>query len=234
MDDHRTHDPLSDVVDRATASEHEFTGSIGRSRPRRSARRIAGGVVAAVVLYYLFSLVQVVQAGREHSARPSDVIVVLGAAQYDGRPSPQLAARLDHVLTLWNDGVAPVVMVTGGKLPDDRFTEAEASRRYLVDRGIPDGAIMMENSGRATYESLEFASTLLGEAGLDDVVLVSDSFHLKRSELIAAGFGLHADGSATPTSVVGEREGLRRTLAEAGGVAVGRIIGFERLSALAG
>lgn len=234
MDDHRTRDPMRDVVDRTAASEHEFAGSVDRSRTRRPARRIAAGVVAALVLYYLFSLAQVVQTGREHSARPSDAIVVLGAAQYDGRPSPQLAARLDHVLTLWNERVAPLVMVTGGKLPDDRFTEAEASRRYLVDRGVPDSAILMENAGHTTYESLEIASTLLLDAGLVDVVLVSDSYHLKRSELIAAGFGLHADGSATPASVVDGREGFRRHLAEAGGVAAGRIIGFERLSDLAG
>lgn len=232
MDDHRTHDPMRDVVDRTAASEH--ARPVDRPRPRRPARRIAAGLVAALVLYYLFSLAQVVQTGREHSARPSDAIVVLGAAQYDGRPSPQLAARLDHVLTLWNEGVAPVVMVTGGKLPDDRFTEAEASRRYLVDQGVPEAAIMLANSGRSTYESLEIASSLLLDAGLAEVVLVSDSFHLKRSELIAGGFGLHADGSATPTSVVDGREAFRRNLTEAGGVAIGRIIGFDRLSELAG
>ncbi|MEO6651538.1 MAG: YdcF family protein [Ilumatobacteraceae bacterium] len=234
MDERRTHDPMHDVVDRAAASEHEFTGRRRRAPTHRPVRRIALGLVTVLLVYYVFSLVQVVQTGRNHSADRAEAILVLGAAQYDGRPSPQLAARLDHVLTMWTDGVAPVVMVTGGKLPDDRFTEAEASRGYLVDRGIPEDSIMMENVGRTTYESLQSASTLLLDAGLDDVIVVSDSYHLKRAELIANGFGLHAEGSATPTSVVSGGEAIKRNLAEAGGVAVGRIIGFRRLTDLAG
>ena len=80
---------------------------------------------------------------------------MLGAAQYDGRPSPQLAARLDHVVELWPRGLAPIVVVTGGKQPGDRFTEAEASARYLVDHGVPETAIMFENEGQSTYESLD-------------------------------------------------------------------------------
>lgn len=233
MDDPRTHDPMGDVVDRSSYG-HEYTASIRRPARRFTIDRAAVGIVLALLLYYLVSLAQVVETGREHSAQPADAIVVLGAAQYDGRPSPQLAARLDHALTLWGDGVAPVLMVTGGKLPDDRFTEAEASRRYLVDQGVPDTAIMMENAGRTTYESLDAASALLLDSGIDDVVLVSDSFHLKRSALIAGGFGLHAEVSATPTSVVDGRDGLRRNLEEAAGVAVGRVIGFDRLSDLTG
>ena len=93
--------------------------------------------------------------------RPADAIVVLGAAQYDGRPSPQLAARLDHVVTLYEQGVAPVVVVTGGKQPNDRFTEAESSAQYLVDRGVPAEAIVMETSGRTTSESMAGTADLL-------------------------------------------------------------------------
>ena len=87
--------------------------------------------------YYAVTLVQVYQTGRSDQARPVDAVVVMGAAQYDGRPSPQLAARLDHVVTLYDDGVAPLVVVTGGKQAGDRFTEAESSAQYLVDRGVP-------------------------------------------------------------------------------------------------
>ena len=184
------------------------------------------------MLYYVVSLVQVVQAGRSVSTEPVDAIVVLGAAQYDGRPSPQLEARLDHAFTLYDGGVAPVVMVTGGKLPEDSFTEAEASRRYLVDRGVPESAFMMENTGATTYESLESASVLLLDDGLDDVVLVSDPYHLKRSDLIADGLGLDARVSATPTSVVTGWTSVRRHLEEAAGVALGRLVGFDRLSDL--
>jgi uncharacterized SAM-binding protein YcdF (DUF218 family) len=192
------------------------------------------GVVAVLVLYYVASLAQVVQAGRGRYDDPVDAIVVLGAAQYDGRPSPQLAARLDHALTLWEAGVAPVVMVTGGKLPGDRFTEAEASRRYLLDLGVPDSVILMENEGRTTYDSLESAASILLAAELDEVVLVSDPFHMKRSDLIADGLGLDAHVSATPTSVVTGWSSARRHAQEAAGVALGRLIGFDRLSELTG
>ena len=230
-DDQLAYRPLDDLVDRTPADEIALAVvPWWRRRPRAS--RIAIGVVAALVVYYLVSLAQVVQAGRTHHDDPVDAIVVLGAAQYDGRPSPQLQARLDHAFTLWQSGVAPVVMVTGGKLPDDRFTEAETSKRYLVELGVPEAAFMTENSGRSTHESLESASAMLLDAGLDDVVLVSDPYHLKRSDLIADGFGLDARVNATPTSVVTGWTSVRRHLEEAAGVALGRFVGFDRLSDL--
>jgi uncharacterized SAM-binding protein YcdF (DUF218 family) len=238
-DDHeetRSGDPI-DPIDRSGRAEVE-RAEVERAalpwwrRPRPS--RIIAGVVGVIVVYYLVSLVQVVQAGRADHRDPVDAIVVLGAAQYDGRPSPQLQARLDHAITLWDGGVAPLVMVTGGKLPGDRFTEAEASQRYLVASGVPETSILMENVGRTTYGSLESASELLLAAGLDDVVLVSDPFHMKRAELIADGLGLDARVSSTPTSVVTGWSSARRHAQEAAGVALGRLVGFERLSELTG
>ena len=192
------------------------------------------GVVGLCVLYYAVTLLQVVRAGRQHDPDPAEAIVVLGAAQYDGRPSPQLAARLDHALELYDEGVAPVVMVTGGNQPGDRFTEAEASANYLEDRGVPESAIMREDAGHTTYESLDAAAEQLLDAGLDQVVVVTDPYHSLRSRLIADEVGLHAALSPTPTSVVTGWSSFRRELAEAGGVAVGRIIGFDRLSDLTG
>jgi uncharacterized SAM-binding protein YcdF (DUF218 family) len=194
----------------------------------------SAAIVGLCFLYYVVTLVQVVRAGRQNDPDRADAIVVLGAAQYDGRPSPQLAARLDHALELYDEGVAPVVMVTGGNQPGDRFTEAEASANYLVDRGVPETAIMREDNGHTTYESLEAAADRLLDAGLHDVVLVTDPFHSLRSRLIAEEVGLDADLSPTPTSVVTGWSSFRRELAEAGGVAVGRIIGFDRLSDLTG
>ncbi len=231
MPDRGSYDPLDDLVDRSEPEPVE-RGPVAwwRQRPRWS--RVVIGVFAVIVLYFGFSLAQVVQAGRTDDRDPVDVIVVLGAAQYDGRPSLQLQARLDHAVTLWEADVAPLVMVTGGKQPADRFTEAEASRRYLVDRGVPDDAILMEDIGRTTYESLESAARILAAAGLDDVVLVSDPFHMKRSQLIASGFGLDARVSATPTSVVTGWTSARRHVLDAAGVALGRLVGFERLDAL--
>lgn len=231
--DDPTHSPLDDVVDRSAADESKATDAPWwRQRP--SWTRILVVVTGVLVLYYLVSLVQVVEAGRDDYRDPADAIVVLGAAQYDGRPSPQLEARLDHAFTLWDEGVASTVMVTGGNQPNDRFTEAEASQRYLVDRGVPESAILMENEGSTTYNSLESASVILLAEGLDDVVLVSDPFHMKRSELISGEVGLHAWSSSTPTSVVTGWTSVRRHMTEAAGVALGRLIGFDALSDLAG
>jgi uncharacterized SAM-binding protein YcdF (DUF218 family) len=192
------------------------------------------GLVAVGLLYYVVTLIQVVRAGRQTHPDPAEAIVVLGAAQYDGRPSPQLAARLDHALELYEQGVAPVVMVTGGNQPGDRFTEAEASANYLADRGVPESAIMREDAGHTTFESLDAAADQLLAADLNDVVVVTDPYHSLRSRLIADEVGLDASLSPTPTSVVTGWSSFKREVEEAGGVAVGRIIGFDRLSDLTG
>ena len=174
---------------------------------------------------------QVWSTGRADDRDPVDAIVVMGAAQFDGRPSPQLAARLDHVLELWPEGVAPLVVTTGGNQPGDRFTEAESSRNYLVERGVPDDAILLEDEGGSTYESLEGVAEILAARELDEVVIVTDPYHALRSRLIAESVGLDANVSSTGTSVVTGGSSLRRHLFEGGGVAVGRIVGFERLDA---
>lgn len=192
-------------------------------------------VLAAIALtYYAVTLFQVWSTGRHDQARPVDAIVVLGAAQYDGRPSPQLAARLDHVVELWPRGLAPIVVVTGGKQPEDRFTEAEASARYLVDHGVPEDALVFENTGRSTYESLEGVADVLHARGLRSVLLVTDPFHALRSRLTAEELGLEAYVSPTDTSVVTGGTSFMRHLKEAAGISVGRIMGFGRLSGLTG
>lgn len=191
------------------------------------------GVVGSLLLYFLVSLVQVWNTGRDdsflRSRRTVDAIVVLGAAQYDGRPSPQLRARLDHVGRLWNVPVAPLVVVTGGKQIGDRFTEAEASRDYLVSKGVPVEVIVIESRGTSTYQSLE---AVRDEARLNqwnDVVLVSDPYHLKRAQLVASELGMAAEVSATRDGVVSGSSALRRNVREALGIMVGRITGFRQL-----
>lgn len=191
-------------------------------------------VLAALVVlglgYVGVSLLQVWQTGRSYSVPPGRVVVVLGAAQYDGRPSPQLAARLDEVLRIWDTGVVDQVMVTGGRLPGDRFTEAEASARYLTAAGIAPEAIVAEDVGTTTFSSLQAAAGILIEVGVREVVLVTDPFHALRSQLIAAEVGLDAVVAPTSTSVVRGGADRRLHLREALGVAAGRIIGFERLT----
>ena len=191
------------------------------------------GVAGSVLLYFVVSLVQVWNTGRDDSFLQSrstvDAIVVLGAAQYDGRPSPQLRARLDHVVTLWNLPVAPVVVVTGGKQSGDRFTEAEASRDYLVSRGLPVEIIVIESRGESTYQSLEAVRDEARVNQWQRVVLVSDPYHLKRAQLVAAELGMPAEVSATRDGVVSGSGALRRNVREALGIMVGRITGFRQL-----
>lgn len=201
----------------------------------RIRRRIMAGIAAVIVLgllYFVVSLVQVWSTGRTDDAGPADAIVVMGAAQYDGRPSPQLAARLDHVVEIWPNGVAPLVVVTGGNIPGDRFTEAEASAQYLTERGVPAESVLLEDTGSTSQESLTSVSEMLAARGLDDVVIVTDPYHALRSRLIAEELGLDAKVSSTDTSVVTGLDSFQRHVQEAGGVAVGRIIGFDRLSDL--
>ena len=204
-----------------------------RRRPGLRLAQVAGALLAIGVVYLAVSFWQVWSTGRSDEARPVDAIVVMGAAQYDGRPSPQLAARLDHALELWPQGLAPLVIVTGGNQPGDRFTEADASAAYLIDRGIPAEVIVLEGEGSTTWESLRNVGEQVGDT-VESVLIVTDPYHALRSRLIAESVGFEAYVSPTPTSVVtGSRE-LRRELGEAAGVAVGRIIGFDRLSGLTG
>jgi uncharacterized SAM-binding protein YcdF (DUF218 family) len=188
----------------------------------------------AFVAYYAVTVFQVWHTGRTDEARPVDAIVVMGAAQYDGRPSPQLQARLDHVLDLWQQGLAPVVVVTGGKQPLDRFTEADASAQYLIDNGVPAEAILRESEGRNSYDSLAGVDAVLTYLGLERVLLVSDPFHSLRIRLTAEELGLEAYVSPTRASPVQGRVAFARELKEAAGVALGRVVSFRRLLEITG
>jgi uncharacterized SAM-binding protein YcdF (DUF218 family) len=209
------------IPDRRRAARRGTSRRVG---PWRWALRVGALLLLAVLVYFAVSFYQVWSTGRHDQARPVDAIVVMGAAQYDGEPSPQLAARLDHVVELWPQGVAPLVVVTGGNRPGDRFTEAQASAAYLTARGVPADAIVLEDQGTTSYESLRGAGQLLRQRELDDVLIVTDPYHALRSRLIAEELGLRAHVSPTPTSVVTGRQ-----LEEAAGVAIGRLLGFDRI-----
>lgn len=205
------------------------------SAPKGLARRVALGVAAGVLsltAYFVVSLTQVWLTGRDDSfARSSarvDAVIVLGAAQYDGRPSPQFAARLDHALLLWQRGLVKTVVVTGGKQVGDRFTEAESGREYLAERGMPAAVIQVEPRGTSTFSSLETVAQQLANRR---VVVVSDPYHVLRARLVASELGLDADVSATRTSVIRGVDALRRNMREALGVMVGRVSGFRQLEA---
>lgn len=206
------------------------SGSRPPRRRRRRWRRWSVGLAALVLLAALYlagTFVQVWQASGEDAARPAEAIVVLGAAQYNGRPSPALQQRLDHALELYQAGLAPVVVVTGGRQAGDRFTEATAGYNYLRSRGVPDAAIRKEVQGHTTYESLAAVARFLRTEDLTDVVLVSSPAHSKRLADVASDVGLQAaispaDGDPTPRALIKE------TVA----VSVGRLVGYRRMDRL--
>ena len=142
------------------------------------------------------------QAGRDQS-RPVDAIVVLGAAQYDGRPSPVLAARLEAALGAWNEGLSDVIIVTGGNQPGDRYTEAESSYMWLVDRGVPSDAIRLENVSSSTEENFAGVAEIMQAEGLKSALIVSDGFHLFRAKYIADWYGIDGYGLPAGNSPIG-------------------------------
>ena len=188
-----------------------------------------GASVAVMLFYFLLSLFQVWNTGRSDDRQPVDAIVVLGAAQYDGRPSPQFQARLDHALELWKLDLASYIVVTGGKQVGDRFTEAAAARKFFETKGVTDNLIFEENLGKTTYASLLAVSRVASERKIERVLIVSDPFHQLRAKLIAQEVGLDAITSATRSSVIRGGDAFQRNLQEAAGVVVGRIVGFQRV-----
>jgi uncharacterized SAM-binding protein YcdF (DUF218 family) len=136
----------------------------------------------------------------------ADAIVVLGAAQYDGEPSPVFAGRLDHAALLYEQGRAERVLVLGAGQPGDRFTEAEAGQAYLIDRGVPADAIVPVPEGHTTFESLEAAVPVMRRAGMDSAFLVSDPWHNARVERMAGDLGIDGHASATWQSAARSQE----------------------------
>jgi uncharacterized SAM-binding protein YcdF (DUF218 family) len=168
----------------------------------RWALTIAATMALAPVLFGTSLVAAIYIQARSVQAEPVDAIIVLGTAQYDGRPSPALKARLDEVLELWSVGLAPLVVVTGGKMEGDRFTEAEASRNYLVDNGVPGDAILMESVGRSSWQSMRGAAEVLAPTGARRVLIVSDGFHLFRLKLMARELGLEPIASPAENSPI--------------------------------
>jgi uncharacterized SAM-binding protein YcdF (DUF218 family) len=196
----------------------------------RRARRVVLIVVALALGYYLVTLFQVWRAARSDDERRSQAIIVLGSAQYSGRPSPDFRARLDHAADLFHRHVAPLVVVTGGKQPGDRFTESSAGADYLHGRGVPDTSIERESTSRNSFDSIAAAARFLRPQRITRVVLVSDPFHSLRIQLIAGEVGLDAVTSPTRTSPITGLSEWGRFVTEAFGISIGRIFGFGTLS----
>src|SRR5215216_1224836 len=146
----------------------------------RALGRLIASVVLAVIAIWAASMAAVILFSWIDQARPAESIVVLGAAQYAGRPSPVLKARLDHGIALFKKGLAPRLILTGGRGVGDTTTEAAVGRRYAIRRGVPASAILLEDVGRTTDESMDGVAAIMREAGVRRAVLVSDPFHMLR------------------------------------------------------
>jgi len=190
--------------------------------------KIAAGVLAAILVYVAFTFVQVWLASRRDDPHRAQAIVVFGAAQYNGRPSAVLRARLDHAIDLYHRHEAPYIVVTGGKQPGDNFTEATAAADYLHTKGVPDADILREVSGHSSWQSLASTATFLKVRHIKDVILVSDPFHSLRIGGMASELGLDASTSPTRTSPITGFEVATYMGRETVAVAVGRIVGFRR------
>lgn len=184
-----------------------------RARKRTlAARLLAAGIRVSILMVALWALTvaAIHLYGRRDEAQRVDAIVVLGAAQYDGRPSPVLRARLDHAVSLYRRGLAPVVIMTGGVGPGDTVSEAVAAQRYAVKQGIPRDAILTERTGLTTLESMDGVAKLMRARGLNRAVLVSDPFHMLRLKLLAIRVGIRGFTSPTPNSPISRNRSQER------------------------
>jgi len=155
----------------------------------RTLRRVILVVVLAVLAYPLWLGFRVWDQSHQDEVFRADAIVVLGAAQYDGEPSPIFKARLDHALYLYEEGLADTVVVTGGKAAGDRFTEADTGARYLLDADVPEDAILAESEGTTTYESLKAVRDIAAGNEIETALFVSDPLHSERIKRIATDLG---------------------------------------------
>ncbi len=172
---------------------------------KRTTLRVWGLLVSSLlslVLVWIVSTLAVLGWGELDQARKADAIVVLGAAQYAGKPSPVLKARLDHALELWNHGMATRLVLTGGMGTGDTTSEAAVGRIYAQRQGVPDSAILLETSGRNTRESMQTVARIMESNGLRSAILVSDPFHMLRLRIIAKRFGFTPYTSPTRTSPI--------------------------------
>jgi uncharacterized SAM-binding protein YcdF (DUF218 family) len=188
-------------------------------------------LVALAVGYLAVTAVQVWLTSRRSDARPEQAAVVMGAAQYDGVPSPDLAARLEEADVVWRRHLVPLVVVTGYKEPGDQYTEAQASGTWLVAHGVPPRAIV-EVGGDDSWAELSDAAAALHARDLDRVLIVTDGFHEDRSMAIASHLGLTPWPVPATDSPIRGWSSVPYFAKETLGVALGRIVGFQRLHEL--
>ena len=174
-------------------------------------RRVLWTAAALLVAAWMFSLIEVVAAARRDRAAPADAIVVMGAAQYNGRPSPVFKARLDHAVRLFREHLAARLIVAGGVGSGDTVSEADVGRRYLLEPGGDSAAVIAIGTGRSTEPALRAAADWIRARGGHRVILVSDGFHMLRLSLIARRLGLEPLPSPARTSPIASNRRLEIT-----------------------
>ncbi|MFN8015483.1 MAG: YdcF family protein [Acidimicrobiia bacterium] len=190
-------------------------------------------VVILFVSYIFYNFAQVYYFARNDqvtSKTKADAILVLGAAQFNGKPSKVLQARLDHAIELYKQKTAPVIIVTGGNQPGDITTEASASANYLLKHGVRDENILREVRGKSTYDSIRDAEAFSKPKGIKKIVIVTDGFHEFRSRCIAQDFGFKVVSSPAKNSPISGKDEFMQFIGETGRVSLGKIIGFRRVS----
>ena len=180
------------------------SSAAGGRRRRRTALWFLGLVALLFGIVYTVAFVSVLAMAQVDERRRADAIVVLGAAQYNGRPSPVLRARLNHALVLYRDGLAPTILVTGGIGRGDKESEATVARRWLLAQRIPDSAVVMQPQGRSTAASMTAVAAWFTSRGRHTALLVSDPFHMLRLRLEARRTGLKVYTSPTQTSPISD------------------------------
>lgn len=159
-------------------------------------------LLALAAIIVLGFMVAIYAESRDDEAREVDAIIILGAAQFNGRPTDVFAARLQHGLDLYNEGYAPWIIVTGGKQEGDAFTEADTAETWLINRGVPESAILKETVGRDTWQNLQGARDAGEPHDIETVLIVSDGFHLFRAERMANAVGFESYSSSAPDSPI--------------------------------
>ena len=162
---------------------------------KRAAWVVMAAALAGLMVSVGYLSVRIGQQSTRDEAQPADVIVVLGAAEYRGRPSQVFRARLDHALELYNRKLAPHIMTTGGAGGEPVFTEGGVGRSYLIGRGVPPEAIIVESEGESTVYSTTLAGEIMRRMGLNSAIVVSDGYHIYRVKRMLESRGLRAYGS---------------------------------------
>jgi uncharacterized SAM-binding protein YcdF (DUF218 family) len=197
--------------------------------PLRWALRITILVLAAIVLYFAVTLVQVWLTSRQYDPHPAGAILVMGAAQDNCVPTKDLQARLDQAATLYHQGYAHLIMLTGSKQPGDRCTESQSGAMYLeTEKGVPSSAIL-EAGGNDSYENIADAKAALEAHDARVVLVTTDPFHEDRSMAISSNLGLTPSPTPTQTSPITGWSTVPYFVKEAVGVGLGRIFGYNHL-----